>query len=160
MLPNPEQFLYPLFNDLESKKVDVSCLLMDHICYRVESEDRYQELKNQLSEENQLLAETLINNRPIATFLLSIPFIFKNRRINCLELPSPKPVSPYAEGFEHVEFVINSQFSTFMEKYHQLQFDTKGMNKSINADIRLSLASGSVKFHHHPLEHVIRYLDQ
>ena len=159
MLPSPDQFLHQLFHELEQKEVNISCLYMDHICYRVSTQDRYQILKKHLDESQQLLTETLINNRPISTFLLKSPFTFRNRTINCLELPSPKKGSPYPEGYEHVEFVIKTDFPTFIKKNEHLEFDTKGMNKTINPDIRLSLPSSSVKFHHHPLEYVIRYLD-
>ncbi|MEL7120575.1 MAG: VOC family protein, partial [Bacteroidota bacterium] len=76
-----------------------------------------------------------------------------------LELPAPKIISKYQEGFEHVEFVIDKPFNDFMTQYRYIKFETKGMNKSINPDIKIKYNNLSVKFHHHNLEYVIKYLD-
>ena len=158
MLPNPTTFLNQIFKELQQAKIDVSNLYLDHICYRVESMEGYQALKSELNI-HQLLTESQINGRPIATFLLKEPFTYKNRNIYCLELPAPKKQSHYKEGYEHVEFVIKESFMDFMQRNAHLKFDTKGMKKAINADIRLPFNNCSVKFHHFPLEHVVRYLD-
>jgi predicted metalloenzyme YecM len=76
-----------------------------------------------------------------------------------LELPSPKKGSEYSEGFEHVEFVIDEPFEAFIKRYPKTLFDKKGQFKKVNADLRIQFENCSVKFHHHSLEYVIKYLD-
>ena len=158
-LGRPNEFLTNIFRRLEESGIDVSHYELDHICYRVETWERYLELTQVLATKGKLLAETMIGGRPIATFLLEKPFVYKDRIINCLELPSPKDGSPYKEGFEHVEFVIDLPFEEFMEKFPAINFKTKGMEKAVNPDISIKFPEGAVKFHHHTLEYVIKYLD-
>ena len=154
-LGSPNIFISNIFSRLEENKIDVSNYQLDHICYRVETWERYLQLTKVLANKGELLAETMIGGRPIASFLLEKPFFYKNRSINCIELPSPKEGSPYREGFEHVEFVIDLPFEEFIQKYPSLNFKTKGMNKAVNADISIKFPEGVVKFHHHTLEYVI-----
>ncbi|MEN0003015.1 MAG: VOC family protein [Bacteroidota bacterium] len=152
-------FLNQIMNALKADQINVASLELDHICYRVETFTRYEELKEALALFGVLLAESQIGGRPIATYKLHEPIRFREREIWCLELPAPKAKTPYMEGFEHVEFVINEPFDVFMNAHPQVQFDTKGMHKAVNADIRVCYPSCCVKFHHHSLEYVIRYLD-
>ena len=159
IFPSPTPFLDQIFHHLQEDQLDVSSYELDHLCYRVESIERYTELKEVCHKLGSLLSETLINGRPIATFKLQEPILYQGRAIKLLELPSPKPGSPYAEGFEHVEFVIDEDLDSFIARYPQLTFDTKGMKKAINPDVRLAYGPLSVKFHRHNLEYVIRYLD-
>lgn len=152
-------FLNQVFEHLQEDKIEVNHYELDHICYRVETLQRYQELVQQLSSCGNLLAETMIGGRPISTFKLLSPIEYKNRTIYCLELPAPKAGSPYAEGFEHAEFVIDVPFPEFIEKYSKCHFKTTGMQKAVNPEISRKFDGISVKFHHHPIEYVIKYLD-
>ena len=139
--------------------IDVSRYELDHVCYRVETEEQYEGLKTQLHLLGELLTESLIGGRPIATFKLFEPIQYKGRKIWCLELPSPKAGSPYPKGYEHVEFVIDQPFNEFMGRYSALPFKTKGMSKEVNPEISREYGDLAVKFHHHTIEYVIRYLD-
>jgi predicted metalloenzyme YecM len=159
MLPDPTTFLLNVMAHLSADQMNVQSFELDHICYRVETEERYLALKEALKKEGMLLAESQIGGRPISTFILHEPIRFRERAIPCLELPAPKPGKAYAEGYEHVEFVIDEPFAAFMARYPHVTFDTKGMQKAVNADIRIQYPDGSVKFHHHSLEYVIRYLE-
>ena len=76
-------------------RVDRSYLTeMDHVCYRVETEERYRQLLRQLSVATHLVAPpTMVNGRPIATFELPEPIETGGWAISYLELPAPKPGS-------------------------------------------------------------------
>jgi predicted metalloenzyme YecM len=113
-------------------------------------------------DENELLVESPINGRQIATFRMTIPFRYQHRDIWLLELPEPKPGSPYPEGYEHAEFVTDrplAQFESWLTAHLRVaasDLDRKGITKSFNADLRLRLPGGlSVKFHELPLDRVI-----
>ena len=159
IIGNPTSFLENIFHHLNTININVEKYPIDHICYRTESAAQYFHLKKELNDFCELLTESQINNRPIATFKLPVPIIYKNRKIYLLELPAPKPRSFYPAGYEHVEFVIEESLEQFIEKYSNINFDKKGMSKKINPDVRIKFDGYSVKFHLYDLEYVIRYLD-
>lgn len=154
-LAAPTSFLQKLFAALTECSVDVSGLELDHLCYRVESEDRYAVLKELLDARGALLSESMIGGRPIACYCLRDPFQFEGRRIDVLELPAPKPGSPYPEGYEHAEFVVTGDLIAFTQRYPQLAWDLSDIDKTINADVRLRFDGFSVKFHRRALADVI-----
>ena len=159
ILGSPDSFLQTIFQNLQQINLDVSNYELDHICYRVETEKDYQEKKIQLSDLGELLVESLIGGRPISTFKLNDPIEYLEREIYLVELPAPKSGSKYQEGFEHVEFVIDKSLEEFKAQYQAIDFDEKGFQKEINADLRIGFGKSSVKFHEHNLEYVIKYLD-
>jgi len=152
---DPAPFLRKLFAALAEYDLDVSLFPLDHLCYRVENDERYQALRNALDREGVLLSENEVGGRPIATYHLNTPFLFDGRSIDVLELPAPKPGSPYAEGFEHAEFVVDEDLMGFTQRHTQLAWDLSGMDKTINADVRLRFDGFSVKFHRRALADVI-----
>ena len=158
LLGNPNEFLKKIFDSLKKDKVDVSKLELDHICYRVETLGRYNELRESLLELGSLLTESQIGGRAISSFKLNKPLIYKDRKIWCVELPSPKKGSFYAEGYEHVEFVIDLDFNKFEDLHSNVEFDKRAISKEINPDIIIKYDGFQVKFHHNTLEYVIKYL--
>ena len=159
LLGSAYPFLEKICAFLEKDCIDVSAFELDHICYRVETIARYAELKAQLDSLGSLLSEAMIGGRPISTYKLFQPLVFGERIIHLLELPSPKASSFYPEGWEHVEFVIDTDFEAFISKYPSIAFDLSAINKPVNADISINYEGCAVKFHRHHLEYVIKYLD-
>lgn len=121
-ISSPTTFLDKVFSSLDEAGVDVSNFFLDHICYRVESAEAYEEYKTILANFGTLLSETAIQGRPIATYKLHDPIVYKDRSIPLLELPSPKPGIPYPRGLEHAEFVIDCSFQEFMAQYPHISF--------------------------------------
>lgn len=98
ILGNPDRFLRTIVSHLASDQIDVSNSELDHICYRVETEARYEELKNILETSYAtLLSEAIIGDRFISTYRLNDPIRYINRTISILELPAPKPGRFYSE---------------------------------------------------------------
>lgn len=157
MIPHPAPFLDRLLHALEAAGIDVSKLGPDHVCYRVATAQRYAELKAWLHTQGTLLSEKDVNGRPIAAFRLHTPWMHGDRRIEVLELPSPKPDSPYAEGFEHVEFVVDEDLRAFAQRHPQVDWDLSDLGKPINADVRVRFGAISAKFHRHSLVDVIAW---
>ncbi len=154
-LPDPSIFLQRLFAALEQDGIAAAPLVLDHVCYRVETAERYAAWRDHLSKNGTLLGEHVIGGRPIATFKLYRPFILQGRAIDVIELPAPKNGSPYAEGYEHAEFVVGEDPQVFAARYPSLNWDLSGAEKKINADVRLGYGGFSVKFHERSLEEVI-----
>ena len=130
--------------------------MCDHICYRVETEARYQEMVVTIGKLAQKIDETIVSGRLITTFEFDEPLQVAGWSISCLELPQPKPGSPYTEGLEHAEFVTITSLAKFRACHSDLPFNDKGMDKTINPELGLKHAGISVKFHEQPLGAVVR----
>lgn len=129
---------------------------VDHLCYRVESLQRYSELKLQFEKFAVLLIESEVNDRPIATFKLHKPVAFRDQFIYVVELPAPKLGKIVKEGFEHIEVVCDTTFEDLQKRFAQFKFDTSGLKKPYNQELEVLLGDRNLKFHHVSLESVVR----
>lgn len=149
-------FLEKIFCDLSKHKLDFSGKFLDHICYRVTSEEEYGQMKNLFAKMGVLLIESEIGGRLISTFKLNNPIKYQERDIRVVELPQPKKDNKYPKGFEHAEFVTQQSFESFQNDYNNLKFDTGGIKKEHNPELRVILSNQlSIKLHHRSLEDVI-----
>lgn len=128
---------------------------IDHICYRVESLERYEELKQHLGNLGTQVIESPVQGRPIATFKLNHPFFFMDRQIDVLELPAPKAGKIVKDGFEHIEVVVDQTFSEIQSSYPKVTFKESGLKKDFNPELAMKLDGVVIKFHHQSLESVI-----
>ena len=134
--------------------------MMDHVCYRVETLEKYQAMLVRCAEIGTLLGESDINGRPIATFELGDYLQVAGWTVPYLELPAPKESSPYAEGLEHAELVVTGGLERFLKRHSKLPFTYDGMGKSINPEAGLKTEGISVKFHEQQLGAVVRIEQQ
>jgi predicted metalloenzyme YecM len=130
--------------------------MIDHICYRVESEERYKEMRERCTEIGTLVGESDINGRLIATFEFNEYLTAAGWTVPYLELPAPKAGSPYKEGLEHAEMVVVGSLDQFAKRHADLAFTSAGMGKSINPELGLKQDGLSVKFHEQQLGAVVR----
>ncbi len=151
-------FLETLFE--EAQGIELSRFQMDHVCFRTSSQNSYQNYKQEFLKIAELLGECEINGRPIATFSLHKPILWKDRVVRVIELPAPKSGKNYVDGFEHAEFVADVSFDSLKSKYAQYSLDTSGLDKSFNPELAISLKSCNIKFHHLPLAAVIQIENQ
>jgi predicted metalloenzyme YecM len=172
-------------------QIDVSTLHADHVCWRTDSLSEYRRLVDALlaapnsrsrrsrscRRHFELLIESEIGGRPIATFQLATPILSTQHQVQVIEIPSPKEGSPYSKGLEHVEFVISSGdrpcttspwndethqrvLENFRRKHPHVYWNTKAVTKDINPDLSVKFTVAdfgncSVKFHLMPLAEVI-----
>jgi predicted metalloenzyme YecM len=129
---------------------------MDHVCYRVETIERYTKFLDECHKWAILLGESEVNGRKIATFEFNDYLQAGNWVVPYLEVPAPKEGSPYEEGLEHAELVVVGSLDRFLRRHSQLTFSYKGMNKQINPEAGLKTAGISVKFHEQQLGAVVR----
>lgn len=157
LLGDYEAFVGGIGPGLAAYGIDRSELaMMDHVCYRVETEARYEELLDEIGTFAVLLGVAEVAGRNIATFEFDEYITADGWTVPYLELPEPKPGSPYAEGLEHAELVVIGGLDRFARRHKDLPFDTKGMGKDINPELGLKTDSLSVKFHEQPLGAVVR----
>lgn len=130
--------------------------MLDHLCYRVETQERYEDTLEKLKGVANLLGEALISGRNIATFELNEYLEADGWIVPYLELPAPKYGSPYPEGLEHAEFVVVGGLEKFAQRHIDLSFNTNGMDKKVNPELGLKTDDFAVKFHEQPLGAVVR----
>jgi len=152
-----EKFISGISAGLEASGIDRSELaMMDHLCYRVETQDRYEEMLRTLTGVATLLGVAMVSGRNIATFELRDYLEVDGWVVPYVELPEPKDGSPYPEGLEHAEQVVIGGLDRFVQRHADLTFDTKGLDKDINPELVLKTDGLSVKFHEQPLGAVVR----
>lgn len=150
-------FIADTSKGLEKAGIDRSELaMMDHVCYRVETIERYKEMFRSLGTLTNMIGEVDVAGRPIATFELDEPLRADGWVVPYLELPAPKEGSPYPEGLEHAELVVIGDVEKFAQHHSDLPFNRKGMDKVINPELGLKTDGLSVKFHEQPLGAVVR----
>ena len=91
--------LGPLVTYLKSQDLLSSEREIDHVCYRVETEDEYLEIVSSINRYGHVIASSMISKRPITTIMLHEPIYFEEFKISCIELPCPKLGSFYARGW-------------------------------------------------------------
>lgn len=168
-MKNPNQFLTGLqdqaqafyesiLREAEVKQLNLQGYEMDHLCYRTTTMEEYKITCDKFREVGQLLIESEIGGRLIATFELNEPIVLKDREVAVIEVPAPKKGSNYPLGFEHAEFVISEKLEDYVANNPSVNFDTKDLIKEINPDIRIKFKTGlSIKLHNQTLKSVIEY---
>ena len=94
-----QNFLKQMILELSNLNIETQGLVIDHLCFRVATNEEYLEYKKMIGEFADLLIEAEINKRPIATYLLSQPIEFEQYKIDVIELPAPKVGVNYRTGF-------------------------------------------------------------
>lgn len=151
------QFLEKIYSKIQTNHIELlPHWIIDHLCYRVETIEEYQDYKNLFLQIAKCLVESEVNGRMIATFKLNRPIRFKSYVIDVIEVPAPKKGKLVNTGFEHIEVVCDISFEEIMKQYPSLIFDTSGMTKTYNKELEVNLDGHSLKFHHQSLEDVIR----
>ena len=151
-----QTFLRDLFIDLSQHSVILEPHWdIDHICYRAQTLENYENLKRSFSEIGVLLIESEVNGRLISTYKLQRPIIFEQWRIDLVELPAPKIGKVTQEGLEHIEVVIDKPFSELINQYRDLPLEIKGLEKDYNQELEINLGLRNIKFHHSSLASVI-----
>jgi len=112
-------------------------------------------MKDFFSTLGKALIESEVNGRLITTFKLRKPILWKNWKIDLLELPAPKPGKVVKEGLEHIEVVADTPFDRLEEKFSSAVLDRSGLNKDFNQELEVILDGCAVKFHHLSLESVV-----
>lgn len=120
----------------------------DTICYRVETNERYDEIKRQLAEVALLIDETEVNGRLITVFATHQPLhAGKWQSISYIEIPQPKPGSFYPEGIDHVQMVTRRSLFDFHKEHADITFEEKGLMSKLNPLLKLATDDVAVKFH-------------
>lgn len=120
---------------------------LDHIAYRVESFEKYEEMKAELEKFSSNFQEVKISGRPIAVFKLIKPISYSEYKVNCLELLAPREGKFFKEGLEHAEFVVKTTLQDFLRKHKNINFDMSKIGREINPELVIDFEDCAAKFH-------------
>jgi uncharacterized protein len=157
ILGDYEHFIREVENlliELGIKRHDIA--MIDHLCYRVETIDRYQEVACELQKWGKNIGEVVIGGRPISTYELNDSINVGSWSVPYIELPAPKEGSFYSEGLEHAELVVVGSLKKFKAKYGALPFESPSIPKKINPELSIKGKPVTLKFHELQLGAVVR----
>lgn len=86
--------------------LDIAPLNADHISLRCHQNSTAERWRRGFEQCGTLLAENIINGRPICLFILNQPICVAHWRFHVVELPWPGTKRYPHEGWEHVEIVL------------------------------------------------------
>lgn len=120
----------------------------DTLCYRVETNERYDQMKQELARVALALGEQEVNGRLIATYMFHEPLTAGRwQTISYVELPQPKPNRVYTEGVDDVLYVTRQSLSEFQAKYSSIAFEEKSLANVHNPLLEIEGEGMAVKFH-------------
>lgn len=152
-----QQFLGQIFAKIKQANIDMSGFQIDHLAYRVDTLEKYEQKKQDLANFGQLISEFKVRNRPIAIFKLDQPLEYQNYTIPFLELPSPSPHHNYPEGLQHIEIIANQPLENIIKQHPNINFNLESINKPINPELKLDFEDGTTaKFVNMNMEKVIQ----
>lgn len=139
-------FLDQLYNEVESVGIDVSNLNIDHIAYTTSSSEEYDKVLPLFLSEGTMVKESMISERRVAMIKLNFPILYRQNKIEVVELIEPTKDEPKNSEWEHAEFLIDN-YDNFIAKYPNLDWNIKHKDKEFFSRIKLTLPSGKeVKF--------------
>ena len=152
IIGNYKILLDKIFSNLEAAGFDnAEFQELDHLGYRVETLERYHEIKNTLAEFCEKYTDKEFAGRPVLVCKLKNPLKYKNFKINAIEALAPKPGNIFKEGLEHAEFVTKISLPEFLEKHKDINFNLSAYDRKENPELIINFADCAVKFHEQSL---------
>ncbi len=149
-------FISALLSSLDKAGIRYDGYQIDHLCYRTETNEGYEMMKDILKSVSSGFLENSHNGRLISKFFLKEPLSVRGYKIPIIELPSPKLSHFYEAGLEHFEMAVGEGFPEFTEKYRNLWTGAEegGTHNKVVSITFDNLKT--VKFHKLPLAEVIK----
>lgn len=158
IIDNYQTFLDQIIAKITEQGIDLSGLEMDHIGYQASSDEDYDNLVSRFKKIGTMVSEVTVGGRRVGIFKLKQPLKYKGYSIPAVELVAPKEGQDCLSALEHVEFVIDEDFKTFMGKYPELDWDTSAIDQKNFPLLKLRLDKHTqVKFHR---ENVLDIVEQ
>lgn len=174
-----KEFSEKLNSALEELGILDACkdLQIDHICVRLKDDADVDKLKNELSEVSRVISAVNVNGREIAIIQLNQALNLGLWQTYGVELPHPKPNHSYADGWQHVEFVLSGAENTmngvrevFSKSFSSLDVEKLKTDYSYSEDephadedqipnptVGLKVNGIGIKFHANPIQVVVGF---
>ncbi len=157
ILENYNSFIEGILKRINDFGIDVSDLNMDHIGYQASSNEDYDHLRAEFDKIGDYVSEKIVGGRRVGIYKLKNPLRYKQYVNEAIELVAPKQEQVCSSGLDHVEFVIQEDFESFMKKYPNVPWDTSKTNQPMFPMITLKLSDTiQVKFHYKPVLEIVK----
>ncbi len=126
-----------VFNDFIIKNNLQSSAFVDHICYKCENSENYENIRKMFEQNSNFIYQAIISNRRIAVIKLWEPIKTILGDISTLELSDQKADNSQTEGFDHIEIVAKNykevgSYENFVNIFEKLKEEGKiEMKKSV-----------------------------
>lgn len=156
ILDNYKEFLDKLIANISAKGIDVSNYYLDHFGYQCSSDEDYDNLKPEVLKIAEMVSENIVGGRRVGIFKFNSPFLYKGKEVPAFEIVAPKEGQVCPSALEHAEFVIDTDFDTFVKKYPNLDWNLSAINQPTFPMVKLKLSENTqVKFHLQPVLEII-----
>lgn len=147
-----EIFLNNVFQNLEKAGFSLDEFKeLDHIAYRTETIERYEEIKNKLVGFSESFSDKIFKGRNILICRLKTPLAYAGFLISGLEVLAPKENNRFKEGLEHAEFVIKITLPELREKHDSIDFNLDAYDREENRELIINFGNCAAKFHEQSL---------
>jgi predicted metalloenzyme YecM len=147
-------FVEQLIEQVRTSDIDTSYPI-DHLCYRVASQENYVVMRDKLATLSNEVATTTHNEREFSIFKLKEALRIGDHTIPVVELPSPAPSNTFKDGLEHIEMVVDVDFDVFCMENEPVLWG-KSDDGSTNPTVYITYTGiGTVKFHPISLDKVV-----
>jgi predicted metalloenzyme YecM len=90
----------------------------DHICYKCESEESFEDLRRMFETASEYIYQSIISNRRIAIIRFKQGIETSLGTINFLELSDQKPNNSQLEGFDHIEaYAVERSYEDMVKEF-------------------------------------------
>jgi predicted metalloenzyme YecM len=134
-----------LLDDLDFNKDELA--QCDTLGFEVNTNARYEIVKQQLALAAKLLDEREVNGRQVSIFCADPLLKTENWNIPYIELLQPKLNREYVEGIDCAFFVTALPLPHFLQKHPDISFDKKGLANKLNAYVEYVGDDVSIKLH-------------
>lgn len=143
-----ESFLNQIFDNLKDMGVSLDNFKeLDHIAYRTDSIEKYEEIKKKLLPFLKIYSDKQFNGRAILVGRFEQPLIYQEFQIEGIEILAPKENNVFKNSLEHAEFVIKGTLEGFRAKYKNIDFDLHAYSRDVNPELCIKFDNCAVKFH-------------
>lgn len=152
MVLNYQSFLNKVIRMINKLGIDLSGAKIDHIAYQTSSSEEYNNLKLEFNKNAALIREPEVGGRRVGVFKFNKPIVYKDEKINVIELIEPKKDQNCISGLEHVEYLLPTTLEDFMQKYPNINWNTEALNREEFPMLILRLSENvQVKFPRFPV---------
>jgi len=151
-LDNYPRFLDQIFLNLDSVKIGISGYQVDHLAFRAHTPGDYKKYLGRFTQNNEILGENTVRDRPIAIIRFTKPLVYKNISIPFLELMAPAADFAHPNGLEHIEVIV-PDLDEFQQKHSAVRFELSARSRQINPELILRFPNhANIKFHTRPID--------
>lgn len=98
----------------------------DHICYKCESKESFENMRQMFESESEYIYQSIISKRRIAVVRFKQGIKTTLGTINFLELSDQKPDNSQREGFDHIEvYAIGQSYDNMVKEFETSEKVTK-----------------------------------